>query len=999
MKKLFLLSLAAAGMLATSCNDYNPLGEDLAHFQYRKEFVKAFGDIDPNHTWNTAEQRSMEFQINVPGTFNLRIFTTNPKNAETKSELLANYTNGGQGYESGDSYTISFDCPSGLRKVWADIQYVGSQRHIIQQVEIDADGHGMAVFGEDGTRATVYTSSNILDGKNVVKATGKKEIFSKLAYTGHGDDKSFMQVIPEQVENTHKEEVHTDFVYVSTGQPYKLYPIYIFTGADVSIGIQYRPDNESDWDEANEITMMTTQAAANDRITRLFSQSANGRTAINSDSPYSSPHSGFSWTVDNYDGAGNVATAAYWDGGQHSGNAKWATLYDTPDFVGTLCDEIEINLPTGYEFRFWVKQDLSSSGKGILKRYSDRESNSDKLSYFGTFDNKHKHNDQNVLYLGVEDWTNAVHDINDIVFAFVGAIPTIVDEGGPHYLDAEYLIAYEDMGTNDFDFNDIVVGVQHVSGRTTADVNIHACGGTLPVYLGFDDHDDPLNRVTDTYISLFSGKELHKALGGDDAPYDTPINVSGARNDKVDRSVMSKATYQMTVPETFSIVNKAQCFKLRVVQDVSQGITEDKATTEITVPSIGSTNLTPQAFVISYTGWEWPTENSPINVVYPEFEQWIARHTGDEGKAWYCPIWSGLDDFSSNVDYSVTLRPDYEFEYCLKTRDEIGSLTTISISKENEIATHDNGHLLDNNTFVMAFVVTNRQPDTNATVTIYKNSATQENYLGSVHFNGYSTTSTHSSYGEADKILLDVNSWNDITDIVVVFDNEHDERCVLNSIWAASPHKNIKMLDYEDLLVGNTVYEYSHDESCNYGANCKIENHISQRTVPAKLTKVGDQIEVSIASASSNRPYFLVCYGDRISHQGTMAEMLSNAQAIATTSSSKARFILKVEEITNEEVKVSIRSKNQIEHGNATNHWYLNAVNNTTATWSTNMQTFTICRATGGSRGSCIQGWDDDDMFRIKATNGGNYLNADGPQFKNGIGEWSLWYMFEIINN
>lgn len=59
MKKLFLLSLAAAGMLATSCNDYNPLGEDLAHFQYRKEFVKAFGDIDPNHTWNFAEQQAV----------------------------------------------------------------------------------------------------------------------------------------------------------------------------------------------------------------------------------------------------------------------------------------------------------------------------------------------------------------------------------------------------------------------------------------------------------------------------------------------------------------------------------------------------------------------------------------------------------------------------------------------------------------------------------------------------------------------------------------------------------------------------------------------------------------------------------------------------------------------------------------------------------------------------------------------------------------------------
>lgn len=997
MKKILLMALAATGMLATSCRDFDQFDDHAIKIQdYNRDFTKVFGNVDPNHTWNTASQRSMDFTINVPGTFNLRVFTTNPKNESTQSELLANFTNNGQGYKSGDTYSITFDCPSGLRKVWADIQYVGSERHIIQQVEMDMEGYAKAVFGGDGaqTRATIVPSSTqLVSGKDLIVKTGKKEIFTKQAYTGEGDTnaggKGFIDIIPENVQNTSREEVHTDFVYVSTGETYHLYPIYIYTGANVQIGIQYRQNEESDWSE--EIPMMTTSANSTDRITRLFSSEGSGRSVINETAPYPYQPSGFDWH-----------SATYYDGGQQSvsGGAKYATVYTDNDFVGTLCDEIELNFPKGYEFRFWVKQELA--GRQTFIRYSDRESNSDKTVYFGTFNNKHKHNGQNVLYLGVEDWNSGTQDINDIVFAFVGSIPTIVDEGGPHYLDAEYVIAYEDMGLNDFDFNDIVLSVQHVAGESTASVKILACGGTLPVYLGFDDSGDTNEKVcssSSNALSLFEGKELHHALSGKENSYSEPMNVDGENLRVVNRSNLKyepKLHTMMGVPTTFSIVDKAQYFKLKVVQNTVNGIGVEKATTEITTPVIGSKSTTPQAFVVSYTNWEWPTERTQINKVYEDFDKWLEKHNSQGGGMWYKPIWSGLDDVSSNIDYSTTLRPSYSFDICLRTRDDIGDNTTITIPKD-DFAIHG---LTESTSLVMAFVVTNRNTGKQPSVTVYKNSAAESNKLGNtLTFSDVSTTSTTSSYGDADKINVEIGNWSDVSDIVVVFNNDGDANCKLNSIWAAKADDKIKMLDYED-IVGRIDVENLHDESCNFGQDCNYLEHTPENVVAGKLATVGASIEVAIANSSTTKPNFLVCGGSSIQHQHSIASMVSNAQAIATSSSSdnawNARFILTVTEIITES-DGSISPVVSIKH--KTKDQYLKQ-DGTRAVWSNTCETkFKICRGTGGSRTSCIPGWNDDDMFRFQAVGTNYYFNVDGPQFKTGNGEWSLWYMFEILNN
>lgn len=63
MKKHYLIAFAAAGLLAASCHDFDPWDGDVKQYEYKKEFINVFGNIDPNHTWNTAAQRSMDFNI------------------------------------------------------------------------------------------------------------------------------------------------------------------------------------------------------------------------------------------------------------------------------------------------------------------------------------------------------------------------------------------------------------------------------------------------------------------------------------------------------------------------------------------------------------------------------------------------------------------------------------------------------------------------------------------------------------------------------------------------------------------------------------------------------------------------------------------------------------------------------------------------------------------------------------------------------------------------
>lgn len=91
------------------------------------------------------------------------------------------------------------------------------------------------------------------------------------------------------------------------------------------------------------------------------------------------------------------------------------------------------------------------------------------------------------MFLGFEDWPNIYggsdFDLNDVVFAFDGCQPIIVNEEPD-----KWLLACEDLGGSfDIDYNDVVFSVEHISGKTKAKLTPLAAGGTLASYIYFQD--------------------------------------------------------------------------------------------------------------------------------------------------------------------------------------------------------------------------------------------------------------------------------------------------------------------------------------------------------------------------------------------------------------------------------------------------------------------------------------------------------------------------------
>ncbi len=91
------------------------------------------------------------------------------------------------------------------------------------------------------------------------------------------------------------------------------------------------------------------------------------------------------------------------------------------------------------------------------------------------------------MFLGFEDWPNIYEnsdfDLNDVVFAFDGCQPIIVNEEAD-----KWLLACEDLGGSfDIDYNDVVFSVEHISGQNKAKLTPLAAGGTLASYIYFQD--------------------------------------------------------------------------------------------------------------------------------------------------------------------------------------------------------------------------------------------------------------------------------------------------------------------------------------------------------------------------------------------------------------------------------------------------------------------------------------------------------------------------------
>lgn len=241
------------------------------------------------------------------------------------------------------------------------------------------------------------------------------------------------------------------------------------------------------------------------------------------------------------------------------------------------------------------------------------------------------------IIMGVEDYfaetengiNGSDHDMNDMLFRVNGEFERTRDELNEDPVKKQsWVIACEDLGgTYDYDFNDVVFGVSHVAGETTATVTALASGGTLPVYLQ-SDYPQIVDNAEVTHangILIPAGSadgEFHSWWGAN-RPNSTIINAS--------RWESEGATVEIKVPEDFSLTTHSDTHAKPGDGESSMGgfrvIVKkpgEEDNTIITAPNKDNSYTAPQMFLVPNT-WLWPVESQPINEVYSGFINWTSR--------------------------------------------------------------------------------------------------------------------------------------------------------------------------------------------------------------------------------------------------------------------------------------------------------------------------------------------------------------------------------------
>ena len=151
---------------------------------------------------------------------------------------------------------------------------------------------------------------------------------------------------------------------------------------------------------------------------------------------------------------------------------------------------IRVDIPAGTKFGMYIKKIDGETPYTIYSEGTKNENNPGLVGDNGEYSSHYASTFYvgDKMFIGFEDWpgsTGGDYDLNDLVLAFSGAKPTIINEDPKATV---WLVACEDLGGSfDIDYNDVVFSVEHVSGKTKAKLTPLAAGGTLASYIYFQD--------------------------------------------------------------------------------------------------------------------------------------------------------------------------------------------------------------------------------------------------------------------------------------------------------------------------------------------------------------------------------------------------------------------------------------------------------------------------------------------------------------------------------
>ena len=336
---------------------------------------------------------------------------------------------------------------------------------------------------------------------------------------------------------------------------------------------------------------------------------------------------------------------------------------------------IRVDIPAGTKFGMYLRSndaityyseselnnDPAKYGKGVVYKgeglMTDRSSWVERDDLYPCYASTFSVGDQ--MFLGFEDWAYPDYsdkDLNDVVLAFSGCTPTIINEDPE---TTTWMLACEDLGgTFDRDYNDVVFKVEHVSGQTTAKVTPMAAGGTLASYIFY------VNGSDEQCLG-----EIHQLFGFEPAVSGeyTAHNVGASRGKE-------GTTVTINVPEDWSMAyystntygrpqggsdegyQNMGGFEIRTLTrgtdpidnpqiawlddpELSSGASRIPAPDKGAAPYIicfpySYTDLnTPENGWKTETFWAWTQEFITIDGCYPDFPKWVSNH-GTNGE-WY----------------------------------------------------------------------------------------------------------------------------------------------------------------------------------------------------------------------------------------------------------------------------------------------------------------------------------------------------------------------------
>lgn len=261
---------------------------------------------------------------------------------------------------------------------------------------------------------------------------------------------------------------------------------------------------------------------------------------------------------------------------------------------------IQVNLPKNQLFGLKLEVYDENSGKLLNTWFTDPAKNNGAVQarYQPA---KHKiegneageystlHWEESVAGTDKDNKNETNSDLNDFVLLVTNAECT---SSTPQ----RWVLAIEDLGTtDDYDFNDIILYVEHAKNLKKAAVTVLAAGGTLEAYL--------------QYKGKTVGKEIHAWFA--DTPANTYPMINTFEEGLHGNTVLVDVEDDFTMAlYTDDVENKMGDFTILVNGNNS---------TMIAPPNKGEV---PQIICLP-EGWLWPRERVSMNVAYPGFTDYV----------------------------------------------------------------------------------------------------------------------------------------------------------------------------------------------------------------------------------------------------------------------------------------------------------------------------------------------------------------------------------------